>query len=888
MKRNRWTALLLAALMLLTLLTACGESPAKAAQTESAEPEAASEEQTQDTLAQEEEFFLEREEGCNQLTLYWNDPGADYSKCDVWVWFPGRDGSGQLFHPCAYGAKCMVNVPEDVSEVGFIVRRDCSDPGGTSWGEATKDVDGDRFALMDGDTVIYLQPGDAMQYTSPDGGKTLEPIRSFTMAGILSPTEIRYNLSPSVKLESLDQVHVRQDGREVEIESLSSLNNKVVTGVITVKEELDVSKPYTVEIEGYGEIPALPTAIFDSEEFIENYTYDGDDLGAVIDGDHTVFKVWAPTAGAVTLNLFEAGNDCDAYETLEMTRGEKGVWSAEAPCGHGTYYTYTVTTAVGSQEAVDPYARALGVNGDRGMVVDLRKTDPAGFRDSAYDSGLSCYGDAVIWEVHVRDFSNTIAQSQYPGKYLAFTETGLTNDSGLPVGVDYLKELGVTHVHLQPVYDYATVDESSEEAQFNWGYDPKNYNAPEGSYSTDPAHGEVRVNEFKQMVQSLHENGMGVVMDMVYNHTYSLDSNLNRIVPYYYYRFTAKGEPSNGSGCGNETASDRVMFRKYMVDSVRYWAEEYKLDGFRFDLMALHDVETMQAIEQAVHEVNPQAIVYGEGWTGGTTPLNASLQANQLNIRQIQPTGDGIGAVAVFNDVIRDGLKGSVFNQKESGYVNGTVNKTNANRVIFGIQGGANSNAAAWNVENAMVINYVSAHDNNTLWDKLLATCPEASREELLQMNRLAASVVLLSRGTPFFLAGEEMLRTKGGDSNSYMSSDAVNNLDWAALTPDSDQWQMAQFYRDLITMRKANAFFTRGEVSAELLEGNAIAVTWTLDGENVAWAIINPNGDDLQTALPDGAWTVLLKDSNVSPTGGETVEGSLTVAPQSVLIVKK
>ena len=403
MKRNRWTALLLAALMLLTLLTACGESPAKAAQTESAEPEAASEEQTQDTLAQEEEFFLEREEGCNQLTLYWNDPGADYSKCDVWVWFPGRDGSGQLFHPCAYGAKCMVNVPEDVSEVGFIVRRDCSDPGGTSWGEATKDVDGDRFALMDGDTVIYLQPGDAMQYTSPDGGKTLEPIRSFTMAGILSPTEIRYNLSPSVKLESLDQVHVRQDGREVEIESLSSLNNKVVTGVITVKEELDVSKPYTVEIEGYGEIPALPTAIFDSEEFIENYTYDGDDLGAVIDGDHTVFKVWAPTAGAVTLNLFEAGNDCDAYETLEMTRGEKGVWSAEAP-------------------AVDPYARALGVNGDRGMVVDLRKTDPAGFRDSAYDSGLSCYGDAVIWEVHVRDFSNTIAQSQYPGKYLAFTD----------------------------------------------------------------------------------------------------------------------------------------------------------------------------------------------------------------------------------------------------------------------------------------------------------------------------------------------------------------------------------------------------------------------------------------------------------------------------------
>ncbi len=886
MKTKRLLSLLLALLMLLSLLAACGspaeetalaEEPEAAEQTEPAEESVAAEEPEVTEEPAEEEFFLEREPGCNQLTIYWNHPSADYAKCDVWLWFPGRDGSGQLFHPCAYGVKCVVNVPEDVTEVGFIVRRDCSNPGGKSWGDATKDVEDDRFVTMTGaNTEIYLKPGDSMQYTSPDGGVTLNPIRSFTLAGIISTNQIHYVVSPATKIESLDQIHVRQDGREIEIAELSSLNNRVTVGNITLGEELDVSKTYTVEIEGYGEIAAIPTDLFDSEEFIANYTYDGDDLGAVIHGDKTTFKVWAPTASAVTLNLFEAGDGVDAYETVEMTRGDKGVWSAEVACGHGTYYTYSVTTALGTQEAVDPYARTVGVNGDRGMVVDLSLTDPEGFRASGFYDGLGCYGDAVIWEVHVRNFSNTISTSQYPGKYLAFTETGLTNSSGLPVGVDYLKELGITHVHLQPVYDYATVDESSDEPQFNWGYDPKNYNAPEGSYSTDPFHGEIRVLEFKRMVQALHENGMGVVMDVVYNHTYSMDSNLNRIVPYYYYRVNYDGTPSNGSGCGNETASDRVMFRKYMVDSVRYWAEEYKLDGFRFDLMALHDVETMQAIEQAVHEVNPQALIYGEGWTGGTTPLRENLRANQVNIGQISATGKGIGAVAVFNDAIRDGLKGSVFDQNDGGYANGNVNKSTAGNVAFGIQGGLRNGATNWGVENAMVINYVSCHDNNTLWDKLLATNPDASTEELLSMNRFCAEIVMLSRGTPFFLAGEEMLRTKDGDHNSYASSDAINNIDWEALTPDSDQWQMVQFYRQLIAMRRENAFFTQAEVSAEVQEDLSITVTWTMDGETVAFALINPNDSELSATLPEGEWTLLL---------GESME---TVPSRGVLIVKR
>ena len=828
-------------------------------------------------------------EGVRRLTLYWTSPDEDYEKCDVWIWFPGKDGSGHLFEPCDYGVCVSVDVPESVDEVGFIVRRNCSDPGGSSWGSAAKDFEDDRFAVLTGSlTEIFLQSGDGMQYTSPDGGKTLNPIRMFKLAGIVSPSEIRYAISPAVRLESLDAVHIRLDGKEIAVESLSSLGNKVNNGVIRLAEPLDLTRTYTVEIEGYGQVSAVPTGLFDSPEFIENYTYDGDDLGAVILDGQTVFRVWAPTASAVVLNLFEAGDGGEAYESIPMVFGDKGVWSAEADCGHGTYYTYTVTTAVGTQEAVDPYARAVGVNGGRGMVTDLRQTDPDGFRDSVFDSGLSTYEDAVIWEVHVRDFSNRLASSAFPGKYLAFTETGLTNASGLPAGVDYLKQLGVTHIHLQPVYDFATVDESSGEAQFNWGYDPKNYNAPEGSYATDPYHGEVRIREFKQMVQGLHAAGLGVVMDVVYNHTYSLDSNLNRIVPYYYYRFNADGSASNGSGCGNETASERVMCRKYIVDSVRYWAEEYKLDGFRFDLMALHDVATMQAVEEAVHAVNPKALIYGEGWTGGSTPLRDNFKADQKNIKQVTASENAAGSVAVFNDAIRDGLKGSVFDPKDTGYANGTAAKLNAEKVIFGLQGGLKGSAVAWGVKNSMVINYVSSHDNHTLWDKLMLSCPDASDEERLAMNRLCAATVLLSRGTPFFLAGEEMLRTKQGDSNSYKSSDEVNNLDWDSLTPGSPQQAMSEYYRGLIRIRRENAFLTSGDVpECALLDGNVIAVTWHADGEAVAFALINPGSSDAEAELPDG-WdgcTVLLENETAVPEGTAAGGRIVTASPKSVTL---
>ena len=829
----------------------------------------------------------EIQEGCNLITLYWNG-NSDLSTCDVWMWWDGKDGSGYPFEPCEYGGKCSVNVPEDIAEVGFIVRTDCSDPGQNFWGTANKDWAEDRVAVMtDHETVIYLKAGQSEQYRSSDGGKTLEQIRFFNLAGIISKNQIRYFLAPGTDDVMSSLKVTDQNGREIAISGLSDVWLNGTSGVITLAEDLDIASQYNVYIEGYGSKAALPTEIFDSEDFIANYTYDGDDLGAVIMGDKTQFKVWAPTASAVVLNLFEAGDGGSAFASVAMERQDKGVWCITYPCTSGTYYTYSVTTASGTQEAVDPYAFAAGVNGDRGMVIDLDSTDPEGFDKDSFVS-LASYSDAAIWEVHVRDFSNKLAASQYKGKYLAFTETGLVNSSGMAVGVDYLKQLGISHVHLQPVYDFATVDETRlDEPQFNWGYDPKNYNVPEGSYSTDPYHGEVRVNEFKQMVQALHNEGIGVVMDVVYNHTYDINSNLSKIVPYYYYRYTSSGAPSNGSGCGNETASERAMYRKYMVDSIVHWLTEYHLDGFRFDLMAIHDIETMAQIEAAVHKINPSALIYGEGWTGGTVQIAGSEQASQANIAKITATPGAAGSIAVFNDSIRDGLKGSVFAVNTRGYINGSPSADTANKIAFGLRGGVKTTGTNWSVKNSMVINYMSSHDNHTLWDKLSGSNPNATKEELLAMQRLGATTMMIAKGTPFMLAGEELLRTKGGDGNSYKSSDEVNNIDWEVLKEGSDEAQMAAFYAELIAMRDEYSFLHEADVSYKVLNDFVLEVTYRIHGNIKAIAVINPQVSEIQYTLQGGDWKLVLRDNEFLHEGS-TVSGTQSVAGKSILFVDR
>ena len=449
--------------------------------------------------------------------------------------------------------------------------------------------------------------------------------------------------------------------------------------------------------------------------------------------------------------------------------------------------------------------------------------------------------------------------------------------------MDYLVDLGVTHVHLLPVYDYATVDETKlDTPQFNWGYDPKNYNVPEGSYSTDPYHGEVRIKEYKQMVQGLHNAGIGVVMDVVYNHTYDGNSAFNRIVPYYYYRYTPTGANTSASGCGNDTASERYMFRKFMVDSVRYWASEYDLDGFRFDLMGLHDLQTMQEIEKAVHEVNPEALIYGEGWTMGAT-VDGSAQANQGNISKITP--HGIGAVAVFNDVIRDGLKGSTFDTLSTGFISGSY-AANKLKIQFGINGGTGI-AATWNVKNQMSVNYMSAHDNHSLWDKLAISNPNDCLETRMAMNKLGAGIIMVSKGIPFMQAGEEMMRSKDGDENSYKSSDAVNNIRWNTLAEGSDAYAMMLYYKGLIEMRKAYPILgTNGSVKityGSFGTDGMSALYEAADGTR-ALVLINPTSQAFPYTL-EGQWNLIADGTRAGSQVLATESGAITVDGISIRI---
>ena len=704
-------------------------------------------------------------------------------------------------------------------------------------------------------------------------------------AGMTGLTTIAYTLLSPYTLSSLTQIRIFSPEQEIPVIGLSTLGIETNGGMITVGIELDLRKEYLLQIEGLGCVKIIPTGVFDSEEFIRRYTYDGDDLGATIQcNGSTTFKVWAPTASKVTLNLFAAGNGVEAFNCLEMRMAERGVWALTVPhTGHGTYYTYTVTTSAGTQEAADPYAKACGINGKRSMVVNLPSTDPANWENDRVVA-LQKYTDAILWEIHVRDFSNSIEASRYKGKYLAFTEQGLRNRSGVAVGVDYLLQLGVTHLHLQPVYDYASVDE--EVPSFNWGYDPANFNCLEGSYSTDAYHGEVRIHEFKRLVQALHAKGLGVVMDVVYNHTFDANSNLNKIVPYYYYRYDGNGYNTSQSGCGNDTASERIMYRKFMVDSVRFWATEYHLDGFRFDLMGLHDVDTMQVLEKTIHTVNPNALVYGEGWdmAGNTT---CATMMTQSNAHMVSASANAAGAIAVFNDTVRDGLKGSIWDAVPRGYINGNAADTSA-AIRFGISGGAASNY--WNIPKAHVVNYMSCHDNMTLWDTLTLSCPDSTEEERIARNRLGIGVLMVSQGIPFWLAGEEMLRSKNGNHNSYNASDAINNLNWEALTPDSGEYAMMQYYKGLIEMRKAYEIFRSNDstlVTFDDLPGGGLVVSYG-DGTNKeALVLINPSDAAVSYQLK-GSWKLIVDATHSGSKVLRRESGTISVAPCSLMVLVK
>ena len=720
------------------------------------------------------------------------------------------------------------------------------------------------------------------------GGETLGNGKYLCWAEMMDFQTIAYHISSHEEFCSVEEITLYDGERKIPLSVSKVLDADLGIYTISVNEKLDITKTYVLEVSGKDSVVVFPRSVFDCAEFLSKYTYDGDDLGAVIHGNTTIFKVWAPTASKVILNLYADGHTASLCNSVDMVKADRGVWVYTANYGSGTYYTYTVTTAAGTQETADPYARAAGLNGKRSMVIDLHETNPDGWEKDRVRK-LESYTDAILWEIHIRDFSNAIHGSRYPGKYLAFTEKGLVNAFDVPVGIDYLKMLGITHVHLMPAFDYATVDEADPNSAFNWGYDPQNYNVPEGSYATDPYKGEVRIKEFKQMVQALHEAGIGVVMDVVYNHTYDANASFNKIVPYYYYRYDCTGKRSDATGCGNDTASERYMFRKFMVDSVCYWAQEYHLDGFRFDLMGLHDLQTMDQIEKAVHAIHTNAILYGEGWTMGRT-MDDSMQANQGQIHHIQTSPGAAGAIAVFNDTIRDGLKGAYDSTSAAGYINGAYS-SHADNVRFGIAGGMVP-GNYWRVDHAAVINYMSAHDNNTLWDKIQASTCDATLETRLAMNRMGAAIILIAQGTPFWQAGEEMLRSKtkedgSFDENSYCSSDKINNIQWDKLEPGNAEYEMMLYYKGLIEMRKAYPIF-RGREDVKLdfatLPCGGMSVLFTSQDGSQAYVVINPT-DVMDTCTLDGCWKLVANGTQAGAAVIDSLIGDINIDAHSVMI---
>lgn len=673
---------------------------------------------------------------------------------------------------------------------------------------------------------------------------------------------------------------------------------------VVLDEPVSLNHTYTITYEDWHACDVGITGAFSSESFEEEYTYSGDDLGAIYTKEKTNFRVWAPTASKVELNLYEAGSGDCLIETVPMTADEKGTWVYEKTGDiNGVYYTYSVTVGGETNEAVDPYAKAAGVNGKRGMVIDLASTDPEGFENDKKPEFVNMT-DAVIYELHVRDLSADASSAiSNAGKFLGLTETGTKNSDGLSTGLDHMKDLGITHVYLLPSFDYASVDESNSESQFNWGYDPQNFNIPEGSYSTDANDGFVRVNEYKEMVQTLHENGIRVIMDVVYNHTFSsADSNFQKVVPNYYYRMNGDSF-SNASGCGNETASERAMVRKYIVDSVVYWATEYHVDGFRFDLMGIHDIETMNAIREALDEIDPSIITYGEGWTSGDSTLDSTQRALKANTSKLN-------AIAAFSDDIRDALKGNVFDALDKGFVSGKEGMEND--IMYSVVGCTENEQVdydayeksngAWSPNPAQTINYVSCHDNYTLWDKLATSNPDDSVEDRIKMNNLASAIVFTSQGIPFIQAGEEMLRSKPLEdgtlsSNSYNLSDEVNSLKWNDLTKYQDVYN---YYKGLIAFRKAHGALrmtTTEEVQNNLtfIDGlDANVVAYTIDnspnGETAEslFVVYNANKENVTVTLPEGNWDVYVNGEKAGTEVLDTVSGKVEVSGISAMVLTK
>lgn len=631
--------------------------------------------------------------------------------------------------------------------------------------------------------------------------------------------------------------------------------------------------------------------------------YDGDDLELKVDNSGTHFTLWSPKAEAVKVNIYDTDRNTPAVASYQMKKSDNGTWRVTVPEQlYGKFYTFNVT--VGGKELAETpgvWAKAVGTNGHRAAIIDFAKTDPEGWQA---DKGpeIDNITDAVIYEMHHRDFSiDPSSGIVHKGKFLALTEPKTTSPEGEKTGIDHLKELGVTHVHILPSYDYNSVDEANlQNNGYNWGYDPYNYNAPEGSYSTDPANPETRVREMKEMVKALHDAGIGVVMDVVYNHTANNDdSNFSLTAPGYYYRHRPDGSYSDASGCGNETASERQQMRDFIVNSVKYWADEYHIDGFRFDLMAIHDIETMNEVAAELKKINPSIFVYGEGWTAGDSPLPADRRALKENVNKME-------GIAVFSDDIRDAVKGHYSNAEDRGFVTGKPG--NEETIKIGIVASTNHPQVDYSKGNnskfpyagapTQIINYVSCHDDLTLTDKLAKSMPGSTEAERQRAARLAQTIVFTSQGTPFMFAGEEVFRDKKGVHNSYKSPDSINAIDWNLKTKNKEQFE---YYRNLIRLRKEHPAFrmtsaddvAKNIVFDNVKTPNVVSYSIRNNANGDAWKeiklVFNGSEKEYTAKVPKGNWTVIAYDGELNPDGlSQSKGGKISVPPTSALILAK
>ena len=631
--------------------------------------------------------------------------------------------------------------------------------------------------------------------------------------------------------------------------------------------------------------------------------YAGKDLGATYSPAATTFKLWSPAAEQARVLIYGSDNPDESAFQINPMEDQNGAWTFKYDGDlEGNYYTFQIMQeGEWLAEAPDIYAQAVGTNGQRAMVVDLAATNPEGWEDDVRPP-LAAPTDIILYELHMRDATvHATSNNPYPGKFIGLAESGTRSPDGLATGLDHLVEMGITHLHLLPSFDYASVDERPDAAlAFNWGYDPLNYNVPEGGYATNAADGRVRVREFKQLVQALHSAGIRVVMDVVYNHTGPTeDSPFNLLVPGYYYRQNEDESWSDASGCGNETASERPMVRDYIVESVKYWATEYHIDGFRFDLMGIHDVETMNRLSEELREIDPTIFVYGEGWTAGDSPLPHDQRALKANTPLLNH-------VAAFSDDLRDGLKGSVFNHEERGFVSGDSGRKAS--IAFGVVAAGqhpqidyqavNYSNEPWAPEPYQCINYVSCHDNHTLWDRLQNSNPDDSEEERAKMARLAMAVVLTSQGVPFLHAGSEMLRTKRGEENSYKSPDSVNAIDWSWKSTHANT---VSYVQGLIQLRKDHPAFrlpTNAAIQEHLsflpISGDSLIAFRLQNAPNDEWediiVVYNASPNKLSMDLPEGLnYQVVVSADQVNPEGmGDPRSGSIELSERSMTILKR